>query len=636
MTVASLTSSRRADERLASAMALLRPEEIQQAVALPVGSQWKNNEEPMPFDEFCIALDGAAMFPRQVQVWDQANLLRASDLLNPKRKMQELVLVWGKRGGKGFLTSKLIAYIPYVLSALKEDPCTWMAREGKIDLASQTRIDIINVAPNADLAIQVFFDYLKRHLSKPIFKNFEIYPKPENWTPGTSEIIFEQIDLHLYSKTSKSSGLDGYNIFAFVMDEFDAFLDNANKSNGEEIHSIFRRTMLSTFGPFGLGVVISYPRFEDGAMLRLEARARKSPELFFADRATTAELRPNFDINAPEIKEEFENDPAGARAMYFCEPMSTMGAWIEFPEKIKEAIDPSIVPVAFTTEQIIRRFNVATQTDIEYISAVLDSCTPVLGHQYFLAVDGGISGDAYAVCVMHTDETVASADWLCPYCGATPAIRRFALYEEQKAHRLDDIKAKCGICYQTPGQRTPLTGRKGWWKKIGKPTGKVLNVNGREFPLPRIYEDFLIDVKPRRGMRSGEADILVDLVAMEELILGLMTALRPVKTRLDPWQTAQMTQGLANKTGMDIAEILFSNPLQYKRARLFKALLYANMLSFLPNERAERETRRLQRKSDTRIDHPDGAGESKDMYDVRAICVWEAAIYGNAELAIHF
>ena len=192
------------------------------------------------------------------------------------------------------------------------------------------------------------------------------------------------------------------------------------------------------------------------------------------------------------------------------------------------------------------------------------------------------------------------------------------------------------VCYQVPGQRTPTTGKKGWWRKLSGQADTVLTVNGREFPLPRIYEDFLIDVKPKRAERREEVDIVVDLVAMEELILGLMMALRPVKTRLDPWQTAQMTQGLANKTGMDISEILFSNPLQYKRARLFKALLYANMLSFLPNERAERETRRLQRKSETRIDHPDGAGESKDMYDVRAINVWEAAIYGNAELAIHF
>ena len=649
--------ARELDARMA-ALGLKAPDVVKPSAL--TDSPWKAGFEPMPFDEFCLALDGSPMYPRQAQVWGEANMLCASQILDPKRTRTEFVLTWGKRGGKGFLSSKLIAYLPYILSALKEDPCTWMARTANIDLASGTRMDIVNVAPNEDLALQVFFNYLKRHLSQPLFKDFNIYPKPDRWSPGTNEIIFPDIDLHLYSKTSKSSGLDGYNLLAFIMDEADAFLDSAKKSNAEEIHSIFRRTAISTFGPFALGCVISWPRFEEGFQLRLEARARANPDLFIADRATTPDLRPNFSMDSPEIVEEVQNDPRGARAMYLCEPMSVGDAWIEFPEKIEEANDPTLVPVAYTSESTVKRFVLAKQKEVEYVSVILDSCNPIPGYQYFISIDAAESGDAYAVNVMHTDATNDAAEWLCPSCGYDPATRKFARYEKLLSNRilaplkpgqtygsmaeleksylpaLNDIKVRCGVCGLTPAQVNLIAGAKDWYQKIGGGTSDKISHNGREFPLPHVYEDLLIQIQPHRATRHNEADLVVDLPAMEALVLALLQTIQPVMLRCDKHELATMVQRLANETGMDVGEAPFSNPEQFRRARLFKAMLYAGLLSFIPHAVATREIRRLQRAGPNRVDHPEGAGESKDCYDARALNVWYAATYANQELSVYF
>ena len=90
--------------------------------------------------------------------------------------------------------------------------------------------------------------------------------------------------------------------------------------------------------------------------------------------------------------------------------------------------------------------------------------------------------------------------------------------------------------------------------------------------------------------------------------------------------------------GVDADKILFSDPEQYRRARVVKTLLNHHALALLPKEvdpckRRDRECRQSQRQGKgtvNKIDHPPGG--SKDPYDAEAIAIWLPANHACANI----
>ena len=210
-------------------------------------ARWKTGMEPLAFDEFCVALDGVPLMPRQHQVFAAPGLLCASDLLASDRTVMEWVLLFGKGSGKDWLAAKFISYLAYIVLSLN-DP----AKE--LGLAVNTPLAILNVAPSEDLARQVFFAYLRQFISTPIFAAFLPDPKHQILV---DEIRFPQANLTLFSKHSRAAGLDGYNLLAWVMDEADEFLDNQKTSNAEVIHNVLRSSCNTRLRNRWIGMVIS-------------------------------------------------------------------------------------------------------------------------------------------------------------------------------------------------------------------------------------------------------------------------------------------------------------------------------------------------------------------------------------------
>jgi hypothetical protein len=126
----------------------------------------------------------------------------------------------------------------------------------------------------------------------------------------------------------------------------------------------------------------------------------------------------------------------------------------------------------------------------------------------------------------------------------------------------------------------------------------------------------------------------VDFLSLDTACLSLLSHLRVRVAGFDPWQTTLFTQKYQSE-GYDVREMSMSITEQFRRAWLWKQLLYQQGITKLPNETGDREEKNLQRKGATnRIDHPEKPGHSKDIYDARSIAAWLAATAHCNELTI--
>lgn len=293
--------------RNAASAGILTQEQLQSLISeLPYDAQiWETGYEPKGVIEFCQSLDGVPFTPRQASIFENTELLRARDFINPQKQVQELVLLYGKGSGKDWLCAKLITYLCYIVSKMK-DP------QGYFGLAPGTPLAILNVAPSEELARQVFFAYIRQFMSSPVMGSVRKEVMAD-------EVRFPEKNLYLYSKHSRSSGLDGYNLLAWIMDEADAFHDAQERSNAQEVHDILRSSSNTRMKKRWLGLVISYPRQEEGFMMRLYRRAMKEDEpSFYADRAATWDVRPDVSRDDEEIASDYRADPGAAAARYEC------------------------------------------------------------------------------------------------------------------------------------------------------------------------------------------------------------------------------------------------------------------------------------------------------------------------------
>ena len=223
--------------------------------------------------------------------------------------------------GKDYCAASYLAYIAYVLLNLKENPSTYLG------LAPESTIYILNVATNEEQAKRVFFDgYLKPFIKSPVFRKWITKPKDQILS---DTIFFPDKHLTLYSMCSKTSANEGYNVFAFVLDECDAFGVNAGVSVAEEIHKVFRSSAATRMRKIPhIGMIITYTRVEDGFAMQLYDRAKKQIALgnkqYYVDLASTWDVRPDFSRDDPTVKEDYERDPRGAAALYECVGENTL------------------------------------------------------------------------------------------------------------------------------------------------------------------------------------------------------------------------------------------------------------------------------------------------------------------------
>lgn len=619
---------------------------------------WKGGKVPPTFPQFCKVLDGQTLFPHQLKCIEESGLVTPYDLLDPNRTRQVLLFIWGKGSGKDYMCAKFCAWIVFVLNSLVMDPAEYLG------LAPCSRVSILNIAAEKDQAKKVFFDqYLKRFIKHKIFREagFVVHLRDGGKQIQGDKILFHRYDeegneyesVGLFSMSSSVASNEGHNVFAFVMDEADSFHDAEERSNADDLYNIFTSSATTRFGSRYVGMIISYPRTENGFVMRLKKVAEKNvlekgdKANYYADLAGTAVVNPKFSLENDVVQQHFKDNPLEARAMYLCLPAGATEAFIEFPERIAQSVDASRTACAevITEDLTLYRGDVA----MHFITPKLTNFLRVPGYRYFLSGDAGAKSDAYGLTIWHYDANADSSKFLCPRCGNNPKLTRHGEYERVVASNARyNVTAEtssqfyCGGCHEQCTNFSVASHGKGsinmigWYKRSERDDSKVKDANGNVFNVKHLYEDLIVQIRPKRAVNMGDVNKLVHFPGVQQVCKELIQGLGIQAARFDPWQTYEVTQGLLQSTGIDVGEILYSRPEQYKRARWAKKMLYGGLIHFLPCEERDREWRQLQDQNRVAIDHPKEPGASKDLFDAESACIWTASSFLDQRITISF
>ena len=554
--------------------------------------------------------------------------------------------------GKGWLSARFLAWVALVLCHLRVDPALLMG------MGARSSIDCMNVAPDEKLARTVFFRYLKANLAHPLFARSApevradraVFRRP---APGGGTYEF----LCLHSMHSRADGLEGRNLLVWVMDEADAFPAPEGVSVAQGIHDILRSSAASRTGRFWRGFGISYPRTRNGFLMTTFEHAEKDRErndaasMYYTDLASTFEVRPSVSRDTPSIRDDFERDPRAASAMYDCLPMEGDDAFIEYPERVDQAVDHERAPCALWRPGETARTTALGQ-EFKHVSLVLEGLSRVPGRQYFLGGDAGKSGDLFCVSVFSTEGSADAYEWVCHWCNANyPDLCRRAVYEHQPLGTELFVPTKadlprCGSCGELPGvwkmlPTDPPSVRAvvGQWRKRGGASqSRGITVDGREFRLPHVHEELVLTWTPHKARFPGDVNRTVDFVNAQAVCRELIQGLGITRARFDQWQSESIVQTLVAETGADVGVIGIGQQDQFRRGRLAKMLLYEGLITLLPyrhpvtgEARRDREWKQLQRKNE-RLDHPQNG--SKDIWDAETIAIYLAATSQCAELEL--
>lgn len=578
--------------------------------------------------------------------------------------------------GKDWVCALLSAWAFLVLCSLEQDPAIYFAQNDWIkNLGPYSRLSIINVATSEKQAVSVYFkQYFLQFLGHPIFT--EII-RETNWGDQAKPPPSEQLvhyrrnpltkaryeSVGVYPMHSRAAGVEGHNCFMWLMDEADALFDASGKSVAEALHSLFRSSAASRFKNW-TGFVISYPRLKGGFMLRLKEFGDKmiasrplSPR-WYTDLATTQEVNPNFDLNDPEVQEDFERNPAVARAMYFCQPMETEEAFLEFPELFDVCVDPKRQPIARVGIEHLDLPVRGEDRSNYYLKVTIGDIRRVPGHRYVMTGDAGRKKDSFVMNVWHWDGQSDAFPWLCPECGADIELRSMGAYRQ--CHRGErkalGVEVECGGCARTPmeivapggaaaaysgglaGHGTVLVS--GWWERESRDDGSTMMVGGQPLQVAKLYQDLIVRVVPKRATHYNPEHQLgrnrvVFFPATGEVALQACHALEPEAARFDPWQAVDIIDRLRAEWGGDVEEFKMTTPEQLRMYTWSRKMIEGNFVTFLDDSVQTREWKRLQLvNGGTKVDHPKGEGESNDIAFCGAGAIWTCSTRIDNRLSV--
>lgn len=326
------------------------------------------------------------------------------------RTVFEIIAQWGKGSGKDYCSSIAVARVVYLLLCLK-DPARYYGK------SKNNKIDIINIAINAEQAKNVFFDGFKTIIEdSPWFEG--------RYTPTALAIQFDK-KITCYSGHSQRESWEGYNVFMAILDEISGFaIENttghAQAKTASDIYDMYHGSVSSRFPAFGKLVLLSFPRFKNdfiqtrynqviaekntvmkstilkvdpdlpdgtpGNELKIEWEhdeiiSYKEPGVY-ATRRTTWEVNPTWKLF--DARRSFFKDIVDALSRFACMPPEALDAFFKSREKVETAFS---LPQSAHDENW--RFR--------------ESFRPRPGKDYYIHVDLAYKHDHCAVAMAHVD-----------------------------------------------------------------------------------------------------------------------------------------------------------------------------------------------------------------------------------------
>lgn len=268
----------------------------------------------------------------------------------PVRMCHTITACWGKGGGKDMVARYSIARVSNILLSLNSP-------QGYYGLPETDEIQMLNVAVSALQARRAFFKPLRNMLvSSSWFSEHFRHGPPSD---AANNVLFKK-NIELISGHSQAESQEGLNLIAAIADEIGAFkteseqLASAGRQSAQTAEYIvdMLRSSASTRFPdhFKVGI-ISYPRYENDAMMQAVAEGRKDNDKYGEESTyylsgphSTWDVNPRVSRNAPEIVRAYNDDPEYAAAKYECQPPKASNRYIRSDAAILQGFTRQEIP----------------------------------------------------------------------------------------------------------------------------------------------------------------------------------------------------------------------------------------------------------------------------------------------------
>jgi len=302
----------------------------------------------------------------------------------------EGVLMAGQGSGKDTCSIFINLRIIYLLQCLQSPQRYFRMDENSF-------IDSINVAPNADLAKNIYFMTMANIVrNAPLFQKGSPFYIQHKMTANM--VVFPK-NVRLISGNSENESWQGYTPILIVLDEIDAFKSNQElrrskslRSEGAEgIYDTAKALVQSRFPSVGKIISLSWPRFRGSFIQRRFAAGKKELRTYVGCKFT-GEPYSTWDFNPSKRKEDFQDfydtDPVLAKARFECDPPFARDAYIKDPLPVLRAFDAE--------------FNRDTD-EVEWMQLKPIREVEALDkqHKYFIHVDLGLSNSNAALGIAH-------------------------------------------------------------------------------------------------------------------------------------------------------------------------------------------------------------------------------------------
>lgn len=502
--------------------------------------------------------------------------------------IEQLILKVGQGGGKNFTVTPLVIYSIYLWCCLT-DPHRYF------NMYYTEPFDILNYSQvNAKQARNVFFKTLANQM-----KQVKVPGTNENWFVknmgmkiqeyGAKDILEQSMVIphrdhnrgciNIYCLDSEAKSVEGYTIWITIMDEPSRANTPLKFGRAKAQYSTAFHNQETRHPPGKrLTIVFAYPEQETNDLL---------VELFdqysFAPAENKLEIKDSvltawyhnwvFSGKDKQAKKNayqklLKTDPIEAnRRFKAIVPPNIYGFFMPHQHKIEECANPNLIsPIEYKTTITRRRAMVqGVLKDIDFTALELFK----------------IKGDD------------KERHWGGDFSLSKDSLVLVSGYAERTEREVEEFSYKI------------------YEKESGRPIDKIVTINCR----PVI--DTILVWKP---MKSKP----VDYQNVEDVILDLMGNSFPNSRSLhfDKWNTESIRQKLLDIGIYDCETLPFSNPQQILYGRLFRHLVWSNAIEYVKNDVMLNEMNKLMLINNSKLDHPDGNYNSKDIWDAVSICVY--------------
>ncbi len=363
-----------------------------------------------------------------------AKEFRSEYWAQPTRMINFASLCYGKGAGKDLLCRIASLRIAYLLSCLRSP-------QQYFGMPEQDTIHLLNVASSASQAYQAFFAPITRVVRRGWFE--------KHCNPKMNAISYVK-NIEVISGNSDAESQEGLNLILGIADEVDAFKakDELEKYRGkalreptksvEAILKMLRTSSVSRFPETFKVVRISYPRYVGSTIQKLLAQGKADNEKrgeqsrHYADGPyltwVVNPLYAKYDMisipetdqlvpNVSSIIEDYEEDPAMAKAMYECKPSRAMDTYFKNMDAVRACVvGESPITMEYATKTVVSKETQAASVVWEPRYVFADDFKPIAGARYCTHADMAIKGDRAGFAMAHVvrweeiTETVIAQD----------------------------------------------------------------------------------------------------------------------------------------------------------------------------------------------------------------------------------